>query len=83
MLQILAIPWSAPGWMKDVNSLNGNTFDDAYAEVYARYLARYVAAYRERGVNIHYIVPQNEPLHAVNGYPTMHLSAESEASLTK
>lgn len=41
--------------------------NDHYLEVYATYLAKYIDAYKQEGVEIDFIIPQNEPLHSANG----------------
>lgn len=56
--------------------------DSSYASTYAKYLRMYVEAYKNEGINIDFILPQNEPLHTANGYPTMALSPDSERTLT-
>jgi glucosylceramidase len=44
-------------------------------------LRKYVEAYRDEGINIEYILPQNEPKHSANKYPTMTMSPQVEAAL--
>ena len=41
--------------------------NDHFLEVYATYLAKYIDAYKQEGVEIDFIIPQNEPLHSANG----------------
>lgn len=41
--------------------------NDHYLEVYATYLAKYIDAYKQEGIEIDFIIPQNEPLHSANG----------------
>jgi O-glycosyl hydrolase len=54
----------------------------SFTDVYAKYLRKYLEAYRTEGIRIDdYILPQNEPLHSANGYPTMSLSPQAEAKL--
>ena len=82
-LVLLAVPWSAPGWMKETNTLYGSSFKSSFTDIYALYLRKYLESYAREGINIQYLVPQNEPLHSANGYPTMSLSANDEAALVE
>jgi len=77
--EILASPWSAPGWMKANDAL-----DDAnYAGVlltqdfnaYADYLIRFIRAYEGAGVPITAITPENEA-HTPVLYPSMDLDED-------
>lgn len=80
-LRVMAVPWSAPGWMKSSNHQHGGKFLSENIELYARYLAMYVQAYRDNGIHINTIVPQNEPGFEPNGYPSMILDSWQEAEL--
>jgi len=80
-LQIMASPWSAPGWMKTSGSLiKGSLRPDRY-DVYARYLLRYVDAYAAEGVPIFALTLQNEPHHEPDDYPGMRLEPRARAEL--
>lgn len=68
---ILACPWSAPAWMKDVKSLEGGTLLEEYYEVYADYLVKFVEAYKAEGIEIDFLSLVNEPLITNCGYPHM------------
>lgn len=62
-LEIWASAWTPPTWMKTNRAFDGGAFKDepkAYA-AYALYLARYVESYREEGIKVFMVVPQNEP----------------------
>lgn len=63
-LCFLASPWSPPPWMKFPAVYNHGTFrmEEKYLDCYARYFARFVDAYREEGVNVAQVHPQNEPV---------------------
>jgi len=84
-LKILASPWTAPGWMKYNDNLNGGTFigEDAYYMSYAEYFIRFLRAYRDEGISIDALTLQNEPEHEVWNYPTMKLSSSQQAELIK
>ena len=84
-LEILANPWSPPGWMKDNDSL-GNQNDmgtlrtDAYGAL-ASYFVKVVQSYAAQGVPIDAITPQNEPRTTGSGtaYPGLTLPEPAEA----
>ena len=46
-------------------------------------MVKYLSSYADAGINIEYIIPQNEPLHSANGYPTMILNSNQETKLVK
>ncbi len=70
-LRILASPWSPPKWMKKpvhgVQSMNGSAVprglkeDAATQATWAKYISRWISSYRQKGVPIWAITPQNEP----------------------
>ncbi|MCX7093183.1 MAG: glucosylceramidase [Methylobacter sp.] len=81
-LKIIATAWSAPSWMKtNQNSVGGKLRPDCYA-VYADYLVKYLKAMRERGLTVHAITPQNEPLNHKN-QPSMVMEADEQAEFIK
>lgn len=80
-LQVMLVPWSAPGWMKTTGSLVGGTLRDDRQAEFARYLARTVRAYRAAGVPVATLSLQNEPGFTPDNYPGMRLSAAQRASL--
>lgn len=78
-LQIMASPWSAPGWMKTTDSLiQGRLRPDRYAD-FARYLVRYVEAYAAEGVPVFALTVQNEPHFEPKDYPGMRLESPARA----
>ena len=46
-------------------------------------MVKYLSSYADAGINIEYIIPQNEPLHSANGYPTMILNSNQETESVK
>ena len=60
-MTIIASPWSAPSWLKVMNSLLGlkdkNTLidDDVVYDTYATYLMETIKTYVQRGVKIDYL----------------------------
>lgn len=82
-LEIVASPWSAPGWMKDSgNSLFG-TLRPEFEPAYADYLVRFVQAYRAEGIPIGWLTVQNEPAAIQVTYPSMLMSPEQQARLLR
>lgn len=74
---IMASPWSAPAWMKEEFDVRGPKLRrDCYA-VYARYLARYIVEMGRKGIPIHALTIQNEPLNSRNT-PSMPWSPEDQ-----
>lgn len=63
---IIASPWSPPSWMKsgETAEMTNGSLMPKYYGLWASYLSRYVSAYKELGIDIWGITPQNEPLHA-------------------
>ncbi|WJS96269.1 glucosylceramidase [Flavobacterium johnsoniae] len=79
---ILATPWTAPVWMKDVASFKGGKLKAEYYNVYAKYLVKYIQEMKAAGITIDALTPQNEPLHDGNN-PSMYMSAADQASFIK
>lgn len=81
-LKIIATAWSAPRWMKTNQAFIGGKLKPEYYAVYAAYLVKYLQAMRERGIVIHAITPQNEPLNQKNE-PSMVMEAPEQAEFIK
>jgi glucosylceramidase len=81
-LQILASPWSPPGWMKSNgtldNSNNGGGLLASDYDAYAGYLVRFIQAYQSQGIPIGAITPANEPTTSTP-YPGLNLPQPNEA----
>lgn len=61
-LELIASPWSPPAFMKTNQQLRkGGRLRWKYYEEYAQYLKKWLDDYAEEGVEIDYLVPQNEP----------------------
>ncbi|MDP5082253.1 MAG: hypothetical protein NWP87_06305 [Winogradskyella sp.] len=63
---IIASPWSPPSWMKsgETDKMTNGSLMPRYYKLWATYLSKYVSAYKEQGIKLWGITPQNEPLHA-------------------
>ncbi len=94
-LRIIASAWTAPPWMKDVETWyvgmteennwqgSGGWLKPEHVSTYADYLLRYLDAYEREGVDIWGITPVNEP-HGNNGqWESMHFSPESQNEFIK
>jgi glucosylceramidase len=84
-LEILANPWSPPGWMKANDALDnlndqGTLLTSAYQPL-ANYVVKVLQAYAAQGVPIEAITPQNEPRTSGSGtaYPGLTLPEPNEA----
>ncbi|GAA2236787.1 hypothetical protein GCM10010401_06100 [Rarobacter faecitabidus] len=78
---VVGTPWSAPGWMRENNSILGNVGGSLKSDkeaTYASYLAEVAQQYKDRGANLDYITIQNEPQFAPS-YPGMIMDAAQQA----
>ncbi len=83
-LQIVATPWSPPGWMKTSDSMiDGKLIDSpAIYHVYAEYLVKFLQAYQAAGVRVDYLTVQNEPQALQrDNYPGTDLDWQQEAKV--
>lgn len=82
-VRIMASPWSPPAWMKTSGRLNGGELrdDPAIHAAFARYLVRFIQAYRRLGIPIQFLSLQNEPGWQTADYPSMAMSAATQAKL--
>lgn len=92
-LQIFGSPWSAPGWMKLNNAIDGNTNNNnlndgyltgngaQYSAAFAQYFVKYIQAFESHGATINAITLQNEPLNSQAGYPTMYMFSYEQGDL--
>ena len=83
-LKVMALPWSAPAWIKQNLSLLGGNFDSsdpAKLQDYIDYFVKFVNHYEAEGVPIWALSVQNEPLHEVDSYPTMKMTSSEMADM--
>lgn len=89
-LKIIASAWTAPAWMKDIQTWyipgapennwqgTGGTLKEEYVPAYAEYLSKYLKAYQDEGVRIWGLTPVNEP-HGNNGqWESMNFTPQSQ-----
>ncbi len=70
-IKIIAVPWSAPAWMKLTGTINGGSFNTSYNNIYSDYFVNFIQAYNIQDINIDYISIQNEPAYSTTDYPSM------------
>lgn len=94
-LKIIASAWTAPVWMKDIESWyipgskqnnyqgTGGGLKHGYEKYYADYLIKYLESYNGQGVKIWGITPVNEPNGNNGQWESMHFTAESQNDFIK
>lgn len=74
-----ASPWSPPAWMKDSGLLISGSLKDEAMPAYANYFVKYLQGYRQKGIEIDAVTPQNETMCDTGGqYPCCVYSANQE-----
>ncbi|EOD80352.1 Glycosyl hydrolase [Grimontia indica] len=94
-LNIIASAWTAPPWMKDINTWfikgseendwegTGGSLKPEYESTYADYLVKYLEHYKEAGVDIWGLTPVNEPHGNSGNWESMHFTAETQNTFIK
>jgi glucosylceramidase len=94
-LRIVASAWTAPPWMKDIETWyvpasqengwqgDGGRLKPEYESTYADYLLEYLDAYREAGVEVWGLTPVNEPHGNGGNWESMHFSPRSQNEFIK
>jgi glucosylceramidase len=59
-LFLFSSPWSPPGWMKTSGQMQGGWMREKYLDAYALYYLHFLEYYRDAGVRINALTPQNE-----------------------
>lgn len=77
-LKIIAVPWSAPIWMKDSNDLYSGSLKKEYFELYALYFVKFIQGYSKNGIPIYAVSLQNEPFNAPCDYPCMFMNENDQ-----
>ena len=89
-LRIIASAWTAPPWMKNIETWyipgspendwqgDGGWLKPEYVATYADYLLAYLDAYENAGVAIWGLTPVNEPHGNGGNWESMHFSPESQ-----
>lgn len=82
-LRFMGSPWSAPAWMKENGSMNGEALLPEFYQAFANYHVQFVQAYAAANLPIDAITPQNEPMHSTDSYPSMAMSARSQQTFIR
>jgi len=80
-LQVMASPWSAPGWMKTTDSLIQGQLKPEFYGAFSRYMVRYVEAMQAEGVPVFALTLQNEPHFEPKDYPGMRMPPATRAAV--
>ncbi len=80
-LQVMASPWSAPGWMKTTDSLVQGQLKPEHYDSFAKYMVRYVEEMKAEGVPIFALTLQNEPHFEPGDYPGMRMTPRTRAAV--
>ncbi|XP_076767222.1 lysosomal acid glucosylceramidase-like isoform X2 [Xylocopa sonorina] len=75
-VRFISAPWSAPAWMKTVDSINGyfGSLKRQNYQIFANYILRFIEEYKDNGIDIWAVSTGNEPLDALipsNRIPAM------------
>jgi len=76
-LKIIAAPWTCPRWMKTQNTWTSGHLQTQYYTDYAGYFVKWIQAFKQNGINIYAITPQNEPLNDGNS-ASLHMDWNEE-----
>jgi glucosylceramidase len=60
-IKIFASPWTPPIWMKDTKVFNQGSLLPQFYDVWANYFSKYLRAYKQAGIPVWAVTPQNEP----------------------
>ena len=92
-LKIIAVPWSAPEFMKTDSKastkdpkgpkLCGGTLKNEYIDMYADYLALFCDSYQDLGIDIDYLSLQNETTFNAADYPCMVLTSTQASAIAR
>lgn len=89
-LNIIASAWTAPPWMKDIETYfikptdanqhngTGGELKPEYRATYADYLIKYLDAYKAQGVDLWGLTPVNEPHGNSGQWESMHFTPETQ-----
>ena len=81
-LFVFSSVWSMPGWMKTNGQMCGGSLLDEHLQSFANYWVAYIKEYAKRGIDIHAVTIQNEPLtNQHGGCPATLVSTKQEIAL--
>jgi glucosylceramidase len=82
-LGLMGSPWSPPAWMKKNAQLHGSSLLRQFYQAFADYHVKFIQAYAAEGLTVTAITPQNEPMFAADGYPSMYMSAHDQQTFVR
>ena len=89
-LNLLAVPWSAPGWMKiddptvpTTCSGSDDFLKPADYSIYTDYFLKFLQGYQSAGLPVSEVSMQNEPENCSKTYPTMEMTAPDQATFAE
>ncbi|GGA65132.1 glycosyl hydrolase [Neiella marina] len=94
-LRIISSAWTAPSWMKDIDTWyirptpengyegTGGELKPEYVSTYTDYLLKYLDAYQAEGIDIWAITPVNEPAGNSGQWESMHFTPETQRDFIK
>ena len=94
-LRIVASAWTAPIWMKDIETWyinpspendwqgTGGELKPQYEATYADYLVRYLDEYKKEGIDIWGLTPVNEPNGNSGQWESMHFTPKTQSEFVK
>lgn len=89
-LKIMGSPWTPPKWMK-VNNLNdlqpysswtSGQLNPVFYDDYADYFVKWIEAFKDHGLDIYSVTPQNEPLNRGNS-ASLYMGWEEQLAFVK
>lgn len=82
-LEIFAVPFSPPAWMKTSDNLDYGNFNTSpsYEQSLSTYIVDYLNSYSASNIPIYGVAIQNEPDYASGSYPGELLAASDEANI--
>jgi glucosylceramidase len=80
-LQVMASPWSPPGWMKTTDSQVQGRIRPEFYGAFSQYLVRYVQAMQAEGVPVFALTLQNEPHFEPGDYPGTRVPPAARAAI--
>ena len=80
-LELMASPWSAPGWMKTTDSLIKGHLKPEHYQAFANYFSRYLSEMDKRGLEVDWLSIQNEPHFEPENYPGMRVDPAERAAI--
>lgn len=81
-IKIISAPWTAPLWMKTNRWWTGGNLRTECYQDYATYFVKWIQAFKNNGIDIYAVTPQNEPLNTGNS-ASMYMSWREAADFIK